>query len=125
MVHPFPHPRTAASADRVPIYRLTLAGGGWEEEIAGQQLFIDEMNLERYGADRTARMTEIVVLCGSTDCIEYCAKKKIWAYGGYQYNKPEILLKFTWIKLKGLIDILVSPLRCRRADLSTRGDGSG
>lgn len=83
--------------------RLTLGGGDWEKEIAGQQLFVDELNLARANTTRT----EIVVLCGTQSCIDYCEEKRIWAYGGYRRGRPEIVLLYTWIKLKGLIDTLV------------------
>lgn len=84
---------------------LTLGGGGWEEEIAGQQLFVDQLN-EELLLDEP--VTEIVVLCMTTECIDSCRRRRIYAYGGYVFSRPEAIQEYTWPKLQGFIDILVS-----------------
>lgn len=60
------------------------------------------------------------------DCIKYCSKKSIYAYGGYEWTIPRLVLLYTWPKLQGFIDILVRlapPDSCRlliRAEYRSR-----
>lgn len=84
----------------------------------GQQLFVDELNLARKAADPRNPLTEIVVLCMTIECMLYCERENLWAYGGYQYNRPAVILEYTWPKLRGFIDILVSLIYTAHLDAS-------
>lgn len=89
---------------------LTLAGGGYMEQIAGQQIFVDQLNQDRIRIDPSATLTEIVVLCMTEECMQCCQARRMFAYGGYRFNRPVEIREYTWPKLRGFIDILVSSI---------------
>lgn len=81
-------PIASSSILSPPHIWLTLGGGGWETQVAGQQLFVNTLNRERKQRDSRYRKTEIVVLCGTKECVDYCEERRIWSYGGYADNVP-------------------------------------
>lgn len=64
--------------------------------IANLDAFVDQLNSERrvrYG--RNTRETRLVVLCIFKDCVEEAERRGLYAYGGYQRTRPEIILCVT------------------------------
>lgn len=98
--------RFPLSAPNSPHIWMTLGGDNWETQIHSQQLFVDELNAAR--SLEKEKRTEIVVLCIDRQCMNYCEKNRIYAWGGYEFNRPEALLKYTYPKLQGLVDILTT-----------------
>ncbi|GAA6002306.1 uncharacterized protein JCM10292_006593 [Rhodotorula paludigena] len=75
--------------------------------IANLDAFVDQLNSERrvrYGRD--TRETRLVVLCIFKDCVEEAERRGLYAYGGYQRTRPEIIFHATWPKLASFIEIL-------------------
>lgn len=65
---------------------LTMADEKWVDQgTAALKLFVERLNVERAGL----RETVLLVLCLDEICMESCARRGIYAYGGYRFTRPE------------------------------------
>ncbi|ORY66788.1 hypothetical protein BCR35DRAFT_354835 [Leucosporidium creatinivorum] len=87
---------------------LTLSDGHWATTgTHALHTFVQRLNSEREAAGRgDGRRTELVVLCLDEGCVRNCEERGVYAYGGYQFTRPEKILVATWPKLAGLIEVL-------------------
>ncbi|KAJ8295936.1 hypothetical protein OF846_001270 [Rhodotorula toruloides] len=87
---------------------ITLADELFAETgAANLQTFVDQLNAERrHKYKGKKRETRLVTLCLEDGCVEECARRGMYAYGGYEKTRPKQILKATWPKLASLIDTL-------------------
>ncbi|KAH8920188.1 hypothetical protein BT69DRAFT_1336709 [Atractiella rhizophila] len=91
-----------------PYFWLTIADSYWiDHGTAHLEHFIRwTLNFEE------ERKTRLIVLCVDEECMCRAEERGWFAFGGFgafgEEGKPEMILKHTWPKLKGMIDILAS-----------------
>ncbi|GAA5900021.1 hypothetical protein JCM8208_005567 [Rhodotorula glutinis] len=87
---------------------ITLADGLFAKTgAANLDAFVRQLNVERrhkYG--RKVKDTFLVTLCLDDACVDECAERGMHAYGGFERQRPEQILKATWPKLASLIEAL-------------------
>ncbi|GAA6050797.1 hypothetical protein JCM3770_001651 [Rhodotorula araucariae] len=98
----FPHPKTRPQ----PHLWITLADSLFARTgAANLHAFVQQLNDERrakYG--KRTRETRVITLCLDEACVDECARRGMYAYGGFERQRPEQILRATWPKLASLIE---------------------
>ncbi|BGP38689.1 hypothetical protein JCM10449v2_002624 [Rhodotorula kratochvilovae] len=85
---------------------ITLADGLFSRTgAANLDTFVEQLNAERrakYGSRKPE--TRLVTLCLDEACVDECARRGMYAYGGFERERPEQILRATWPKLASLIE---------------------
>lgn len=72
----------------LPHIWLTLAEGSWVSQgTLALQSFVDQLNRERVLLGR--KETALVTLCMDEECVKFAARNGMYAFGGFQFNRPE------------------------------------
>lgn len=73
---------------------ITLADELFAETgAANLQTFVDQLNAERrHQYKGKKRETRLVTLCLEDGCVEECARRGMYAYGGYEKTRPKQIL---------------------------------
>ncbi|GJN87480.1 hypothetical protein Rhopal_000429-T1 [Rhodotorula paludigena] len=93
-----------------PLLWITLADSLFADTgAANLHTFVEQLNSER----RTRYFgwkpdTKLVVLCLDENCVQKCAERGMYAYGGYERTRPEQILRATWPKIAAFMEILPS-----------------
>lgn len=82
------------SEARPPHIWITLADELFAETgAANLQTFVDQLNQERrHKHQGKKRETRLVTLCLDDGCVEECARRGMYAYGGYEKTRPKQIL---------------------------------
>ncbi|KAM0787275.1 hypothetical protein ACM66B_006508 [Microbotryomycetes sp. NB124-2] len=96
---------------------LTLSDGHWMTTgTHALHTFAQQLNKERTaayassststrgGKDNHVKDTAVVALCIDEQCVRNAEDRGMYAYGGYQFTRPEKILASTWPKLAALIE---------------------
>lgn len=85
-------------------------------------MFVDRVNRERLrpgpgpdddGGGESGEVipvrprVEVVTLCMTEECIAFCEEMGWYGFGGYMWNKPAILLTYTWPKRTSHFSLLI------------------
>lgn len=94
----------SSATSPTPHLWLTLADGHWATTgTLALHTFVQRLNRERKAAGRgDRRETRLVVLCLDEACVRNCEERGMWAYGGYQFTRPDKVRLYSIVQVFSL-----------------------